>query len=293
MRKGKGPSKGAAIGMVFLAVLCWSLIGPLSTVLYALGGKAEDLAAWRALFGLAFFGTQAFLTHSWKVSLRDLPLLILFGLAGVGGLFTFYGLAIQHGGTALAVILLYTAPAWVTLGSFLFFKERPRPLPLFLVTTGVLLVSLGGGSTGGSGKVFLGIFYGVLSGLTFSFHFLIGKLLSPKYPPATVYAWAFGVGLLILLPRASINPRLYQEGLLPLIALGFFTGYGGYFIYILGLRALPASQAALVASSEPLLATLLAFIFFGESLSPLSLLGGGTILTALFLSLLRKQPSLN
>jgi len=53
--------------------------------------------------------------------------------------------------------------------------------------------------------------------------------------------------------------------------------------YAAGVRTVPVSVASLVATLEPVLAALLAFVVLGETLSVEQLLGGGLILLAVWL----------
>src|SRR5690606_18524552 len=85
--------------------------------------------------------------------------------------------------------------------------------------------------------------------------------------------------------------RLATPGVwLDLLLMGVLSTYLAYFVYYTGLRAVEASRAVLVATVEPLLATLLAALLFGERLGVSGIVGGALILFAAAMAGLR--PSL-
>ena len=60
---------------------------------------------------------------------------------------------------------------------------------------------------------------------------------------------------------------------------------GAYALYAVGLRLVPASVAGIVTLAEPLTATLIGVLIFGERLGPGGVVGGVLLLAALGLVL--------
>ena len=58
---------------------------------------------------------------------------------------------------------------------------------------------------------------------------------------------------------------------------------GGYGLYTVSLTMLPAATANLIVTLEPAMTAVLAFLFLGERLAPLQLVGGGLILAGVVL----------
>jgi drug/metabolite transporter (DMT)-like permease len=58
---------------------------------------------------------------------------------------------------------------------------------------------------------------------------------------------------------------------------------GGNLLFVSGLRHLPAGVASIVATLEPVMAALLAFLVLGERLQPPQLLGGAMVVGAVML----------
>ncbi len=158
---------------IIAAAVLWGMIGPLAKLAFREGVEPLEVAFWRAFFAWLCFGGQAVWLRKVRVRRSDLPMLTLFGFTGV---FLFYGsyqIAVQMGGAALASVLLYTAPAWVTLMAAIFFKERmtpPKWTALGLTLVGVALVSRGSATAviSGGQVSLLGIGCGLLAGFCYA-----------------------------------------------------------------------------------------------------------------------------
>jgi drug/metabolite transporter, DME family len=272
---------------LFLAAFLWGLIGPVSRLAFQEGLSPLLVAFFRAVIAWAFFALHALLLRQVRLHPKDLPALLLFGLVGVSLFYGSYQLSVGYGGAALASVLLYTAPAFVALLSRLVLKEALDPLGLLAVALtllGVGLMGLGGGS---QVKALLpALFFGLLSGFTYALYYIFGKLYLPRYATPTLFLYALPVGALGLFPFVELVP-LSSQALLALLFLGSISTYGAYLAYYAGLRRLPATRASVLATLEPVVANLFAFLLFREILSPLGYLGAGLILLAVLLSVRR------
>ena len=109
---------------IIMAAVMWGIIGPVARLAYSEGLQPMEVALWRALLAWVFFGAHALITRQLRIHWRDFPMILLFAVFCVSQFYAFYQLAIKNGGAALAAVLLYTAPVWVTVMSRIFFKER-------------------------------------------------------------------------------------------------------------------------------------------------------------------------
>ncbi len=276
-----------ALGYLYLllAALLWGLIGPVSRLAFQGGLAPLEVAFYRALLAWGFFGFHALWLGAYRVRVQDLPALLLFGLVGVALFYGAYQLAVAYGGAALASVLLYTAPAWVALLSALVLRETlgAREVGAVLLTLlGVGLMGLSGGTAVQVGG--LALLFGLLSGFTYALYYIFGKIYLPRYATPTLFLYALPVGALVLWPWAQ--PRWPGLAAWPgLLFLGVFSTYGAYLAYYAGLKRLPATRASIVATLEPVVANLFAFLLFGEVLTPLGYLGAVLVLGAVLLTL--------
>ena len=124
------------------------------------------------------------------------------------------------------------------------------------------------------------------SGFFYALHYLLGKLYLGRYATPTFFAYALPVAALALAPWAEFGP-LTPRALGALLALSLFSTYGAYLAFYAGLRRLPATVASVVATLEPVVAVVLAYLLFGEVLSPLGYFGALLVILAVLLAVRR------
>jgi DME family drug/metabolite transporter len=266
------PIRSSGYLLVILAAALWAAIGPVSRVLLREGITPLEMAFWRAALAWILFVAHAALrrhTTPVRVARRDLPGMAAFGLIGVAILYAAFPLAVQAGGAAVAVVLLYTAPAWVALVSWAFLGEhlgRTKVLALVITMLGLVGVATAGGGVMRPSGAAIG--WGLLSSLSYGSLYLFGKWYFARYSPATVFVHALPVAALALFPLATFHAKS-PVAWTALIALAVFSTYGAYLAYSAGLTRLAATRAATVATVEPVFGAALSFLFWGERFAPL------------------------
>ncbi|ADV67827.1 DMT family transporter [Deinococcus maricopensis] len=281
---------GAAL--VLTAAVLWGLLGIFGKAIQASGLSAPEVAFWRATLGGGLFAAHALATRAAMPRGRDAWVTVAFGLLGVSVFYASGQLAVRYGGASLASVLLYTAPAFVALGAWALWRERPGAREAGAVAgtlAGIALISLGGGQGVHASGAALG--WGLLSGLTYSLYYLYGKVFFARYAPAALYALALPVGAVGLVPFVQFAPKSPGTwGLL--VALAALSTYLAYTAYSAGLRRLPATQASVIASIEPVVAALLAAVVFAERLSAAAIVGAALVVgSALLLSLPKRAQA--
>jgi DME family drug/metabolite transporter len=290
--------------LILTAAVLWGAVGPVAKVAFAEGIEPLTVAFWRAVIGWLFFATHAALRRSLRIPKRDIPVMVIFALVSVSGFFGSYQLAIRFGGAAQAAVLLYTAPAWVAIMAAIFLRESMgirTVLSIVLAVTGVALISLAkaegvrlasffafmglplGASGGGTHSLgWAGLVFGLVAGITYALYYIIGRRLLERYSPLTVFAWILIIGAGGLLPFVSLSvPSL--RSILPLLSIGLISTYGAYLSYSAGLVRLRSSQASVIATIEPVVAAVLAYLFWDENLGIAGYIGATFVLTGVIL----------
>jgi drug/metabolite transporter (DMT)-like permease len=259
-------------GFILLAAALWGMIGPFSRLAFREGVAPLETAFWRALLAWACFGLHALLKGEVRLQRRDIAPLLAFAVSGVTLFYGSYQIAIREGGAALAAVLLYTAPVWVAVLARVFFKEAMGPvklLALLLTLGGVAVVSLGAGeislgTRGGNPLVAVGA--GLLAGFCYALYFIFGKYFSGRYSSPNLFVYMLPVGALGLLPWVSFGAKT-PLAWMALGILAVVSTYGAYLCYYKGLFYLEPTRAAIVASLEPVIAGVVAFLWWGEYFS--------------------------
>lgn len=247
-----------------------------------------EVAFWRAVLGWGFFGAHAAATRSLRLHLRDIPMVTAFALTGITIFYGTYQMAIRGGGAALASVLLYTAPAWVTLIARIVFREsltRSKMIALALTLIGVICVAGGGGSIQITGSA---LFFGLAAGFSYSLYYIFGKYFAARYTSPNLFFYLLPIGAVTLLPWVEFtakSPTAWSA----LVCIAALSTYGAYYCYYIGVKHLEASRAAIAATLEPVVAAVVAFFWWGESFGIAGYMGSALILAAVMIMVLDKD----
>ncbi|WP_034341340.1 DMT family transporter [Deinococcus misasensis] len=272
--------------LLLLAAALWGTLGIFGKLAVQQGLTPLEVAFWRAVMAGGLYLLHSRITRDPALKTPDIWATVVFGLLGGSVFYGSYQLAVNTGGVSLASVLLYTAPAFVAVMATVFLKESfglKNALLVLLTIVGVALISLGGGSKVSVTPVSLG--WGLLAGFTYALYYLYGKLYFHKYTPISLYALALPVAALGLYPFVEFQPKTAVAwGIL--VCIGVFATYFAYWAYSAALKRLPAVQASVIASLEPVIAAVLAALVFGEVLAPLALVGAVVVLGAVVITTL-------
>ena len=224
-----------------------------------------------------------------RIHIRDLPLLVAYGVIGIAGFFVAYAYAVALNGVAVAAVLLYTAPAWVGIMAWRWLGETMHArlvLALGLTLAGSVLVS-GVYSLDSLQVNGLGILAGLAAGLGYALWSVFNKVAVQRYSAWTVQVYALLIGAAALLLVVPVSQRASPAEIVTawpwLLAMALGPTLGGALSYTLGVRWIPVSVASIVATLEPVIAMVLAYFLFGEVLAIPQLVGSALIIGAVLL----------
>jgi drug/metabolite transporter, DME family len=286
--KPGNPRSDARTGyfLVLLAAATWSLIGVFATRARRLGIEPLEISFWRAAIGGALFAFRAGIRKEKRPARKDFVGVGALGLLGVAAFYACFNLATTTGGVSLAAVLLYSAPAFVTLLARPLLGEawtQSKLAVVGLVLLGVGLVAASGGT--GLRVSATSVGWGLAAGLSYSSIYLLGKPLFARSSPVGVYAMAMPLGALVLAPFVTFHHKMAAAwGWL--LVLGALSTYGGHLAYGLGIARIEASRAVVVATLEPVLALVWGATFFSERFGALGLIGSACIVGASLLAAL-------
>jgi drug/metabolite transporter (DMT)-like permease len=193
--------------------------------------------------------------------------ILLIAIFNVLTLYTYFT-SIKYSGISIAVLLLYTAPVYVTLLSPLFLKEKITKRGMFslvISVCGILLVVLPESNTSANTKLFTGIILGILSGLSYSGTIMTVSYLKDEYSGFTQLFWSTFISLLILLPFGSKVPIDILIPNLPVLFLfGLITTAFASVLYLNSAAKIRAQTVSVLALLEPVSGIIFGFLFLHE-----------------------------
>jgi DME family drug/metabolite transporter len=276
-------------GYVFvsIAAILWSTIGLLVRVLHdEYGLSALTLAFLRAgVAAIISLGGMALARREQlRVTRRGLGVFVVYGFIGIGAFYWLYAQAIIQTTVTTAVVLLYTAPVFVTLIAWRAWREAldaRKLVALALAFGGCALVARAYDPAQLSLSM-VGIVFGLGAGFTYALFTIFSKMIVERYSPWTALTYELFFGALFLAPlqtRDAFAPLIqHPQAWLYLLGLVFGPTLGAIWFFTAGLRSVPASNASIVATIEPVMASVLAFVILGERLEVLQMIGGGMVI---------------
>ncbi|MDN7125186.1 DMT family transporter [Pseudidiomarina terrestris] len=287
--------------LVTLAAFCWGLSGGIGAILMERGWDAFTVSFYRGAVGFLFVVIWLALRPQ-RSGLSKPKLWLWSVVAGVGvaGNFAFYFLSIAEGSVAVAATLMYCAPVFVYLVSFVLGLESPslfKCLAILLVMSGVVLLTQIYTLSAGAVTLFA-VTTGLLSGLSYAMFIFGFKYAAPHGSAQAILVIAFAVlaGILIVLGEVDQVSAAWSSASFPLLVLLGVLGAGLSFVfYIFGLNYTAPAIASMVAMVEPITASLFGVVVLGENLNVIQILGMALILvtvTALSVHSSRRKASI-
>lgn len=289
--------------MVLLAGCLWGCMGLLVRPLNACGLVSMDIVAIRSwvtfLTVLISFPVLCKLINRQSdktirelaaIRLRDIWVFIGTGIVSVVFFNFCYFSTIVLTDLSVAAIMLYTAPIFVMIFSAVIFKERItriKIIALVMAFAGCVVVT---GVVSGSMLVDItGILFGLGSGIGYALYSIFGKLATDKgYSSVTVTLYTFLFASVGVIPFCDVENIISGlEGRTGLIIYSvvmiLLVTYFPYVLYTSGLADIEPGKAAVIATIEPVAATVVGLAVFGEVPKLITIVGVVMVLAAILL----------
>jgi drug/metabolite transporter (DMT)-like permease len=265
----------------------WALNGSMARFLLDDGVSAERLSQLRS-FGswiVLLVGLAAFRPALLRVERRDVPQLAFVGIAGLALVHAAYFVAIDRLQIGVALTIQYLAP--VLLLAWLWLVHGRRLAPTLV---GAAMLSLVGcffvvraydtGSLDG-----LGVAAALTSAVAFALYMAGSERAGHRLEPTTTLVWAFGFATLFwTLVQPWWDFPLERFDSLDSVALGLGVIVVGTLVpfvcMVAALRHIAAPRAAVVATLEPVLAAVFAWVIHDEALVAVQIAGGVVVIAA-------------
>jgi drug/metabolite transporter (DMT)-like permease len=273
--------------LVLLAACCWATSGVLvKQILENYAPTPLTLAFWRDFltFVVMIVGMTLFGRHLLRIKRGDLLPLLGLGVISVGLFHVLWVYAVDLIGVAPAHVFNYTAPAFVILLSWMLWREPITPGRLTAVALtffGCVLVAQAY-DLSNIRLNWVGILVGVGTGITWATYSIFSKISLHRYSSWTLVTYAFGLSaltILLLQPVRALSFPWSQPAnvWIWLWLLALVPTVAGFSLYTWALQYLSASGAIITATIETVVAAVLAFLYFGEIMAPLQILGAAAI----------------
>lgn len=274
--------KKAAPFFVLLAGILWGTMGIYVRRLNALGFTTIEIVAVRSvvtavlLLFILFFYRKEML----KIRLKDIWCFAGTGILSIVFFNYCYFKAITMTSLSVAAVLLYTAPAIVmVLSAFLFREKITKVKIISLAATFAGCVFVTGLAGGAQSLNAAGILAGLGAGFGYALYSIFSRYAIERgYHSLTISFYTFLFASAGVLPLADID-IIYAACVKDFSIAGFYLVFAlvstvvPYILYTLGLTGLKNSKASIIASIEPVTATVLGLVLFHEKMTIHNVIG--------------------
>jgi drug/metabolite transporter (DMT)-like permease len=216
---------------------------------------------------------------------RDAGIALALGACGYAIQSGCFFAALERIDASLLSLLLYTFPAIVAAAAVALGRERidGRRLAALTLASGGLTLVVAGAGAGTLDP--LGAALGLGAAVVYSTYILVSEGVAGRMRP-TVLSALVSTGAAASLIAGTTLLGQFRPGELTaagwgwLACLAVVSTVAAISLFFAGLRRVGPTTASILATVEPLVTVLLAFVVFGETLGPVQIVGGGFVLTA-------------
>ena len=268
--------KTSSVLLVLASGCMWGCMGMLVRPLNEIGLEIKDICFLRGVvtFAVMLVALLIFDRSALKVRAKDIWCFIGTGALSVSFFNFCYFKTITLTSLSVAAVLLYTAPAFVMIMSSFLFKEKmtgKKIAALEIAFAGCVLVS---GVINGSGTLNAkGVLVGLGAGFGYALYSIFGRYaLQRGYSSITItfYTFVFATMATVFMADVSsiINIVETRPGLSIYAAfMILFVTLFPYLCYTKGLSGMENGTASVIASIEPVMATVLGILIYKEEMT--------------------------
>lgn len=282
------------------AGVLWGFLGLFVRYLSAEGFTPVQMTCIRYIIVAIAFAAFILSRHRRMLAVDRFDILLFAVIGIVGTLLNsvcYFG-SMERISLSLSTVLQYLSPFIVVTLSVPLFHEKLTGTKIAAVLVAFIGCVLCTGLVTDPGSMdATGIAMGVASGLFYSFYTLGSKKAASRgrsTPTIMLYSALFcAIGLAPFADLQAAFGLMFGtwQNLMMMLGLGILMTLVPFGLYNIGINRMEAGKAAIITFVEPLAATVVGFLAFGESVTPEAVLGMGMILVSLFILERRNSES--
>lgn len=274
---------------VAAAAVIWGTMGIWVRGLNGYGLQAMDIVAWRSIGTAICTGIGLFCYDKklLRIRLKDLWCFLGTGIASILFFNYCYFRSIEMIDLSVAAVLLYTSPIFVMLLSVVCFKEKVTWRKLCATALAVAGCALVSGAGSGQGHLnAAGILTGLGAGLGYALYSIFSRFaLQRGYHTFTITFYTFltaSIGILPYLPFGNLRLSLFTDASFWGMSAGLIllVTVAAYVLYTYGLSGMENTRAAVIATVEPVMASLIGVFWYHETMTLTGALGIAAVLVS-------------
>ena len=280
-KQTRGIINGIVSGVSF------GLIPLFSIPVIAAGMGNVSILVYRFLFGsIAMLGMLLLRKTDMRISISELIRIIILSAFYIGTALATLE-CYHYLSSGIATALVYTDPIWCAIIGLLFLGDKfslKQTSSIILATVGVMMMT--GVFTEDGTFSALGLFWGLMSGLSYALYLIfVPRLNLKRIPSLKLTFYVFFIGMILLAAynittEGRIETVPDTECWINIILLGLIPTALSNICVTMSLRLIDSTIVAILGAFEPLTAMVIGILVLGDPWSLLSLSGAALILLA-------------
>jgi drug/metabolite transporter (DMT)-like permease len=305
----RNPTVGAVFALS--GALLFGLNASTSKVLIASGVDPSVVVLFRSAATSLLAALVVVLTNpkAFKITWREVPRMLLFGVVGVALMQWAYSQAVSNMQVGVALLIEYTAIIWVPLASWLIYKEHLKPriwVSVGLVLAGLLVVS----NIWNGGLNLTGVTFAFMAAAFLTLYFIMGEHAQKTRDTFSTLAYSMLVSTMFwfifapwqnfdasrLAKTISLSGNLAAVNVPLWVLLIWLAVMGSFVPMALSYRALhhmSATGTGIASTAETVFAFSFGFIWLNEQISGTQIIGGLLVLIGIILAQTARQQRKN
>lgn len=277
-----------------LGGVCWGFSGTCGQYLFSRFGVStlwltclRLLAGGVIMLALAAVRHRRELRNIWRCP-GDAAMLVAYGLFGLMMCQYAYMTSISYSNAGTTTVLQTLSLVIIMLLTCLRLRRRPNrveTIALLLALFGTFLLATGGDPA----HMVLspqGLFWGLATAVAATVYTLLPRRLLSRWNREVVNGWAMLIGGVVLNLGArswTFQVDLPLRGWLAVCAIVVFGTVLSFTLFMQGIRDVGPVKSSMLASTEPVSATVFSAVWLGTAFSTVDLLGFVAIIATIFL----------
>lgn len=214
-----------------------------------------------------------------KIKLKDIWCFVGTGIVSIVCFTYFNFYTLQIASMSFAAVMMYTAPVFLVIMSAILFKEKITVKKIIACIVAFLGTAFTAGVFGNTSVAPLAVITGIASGFFYALYSVFCRYaINRGYNSVTITVYTFIFALFGSLPFVKLNDtftciKAQPQLIWYLIIIAVINTIIPYFAYNIGLKNTETGVALIIATLEPVTATVLGFIIYKEVLSFVSVIG--------------------
>lgn len=280
-----GNTKKKGFILVIIAALFWGYMGVPTKYLGDFKFDAFSVSFFRTSIAAIFYFLYCLKKDAslLKVDRKGILFFMLYGAVAFAATFISYNISVNYISIALGTMFMFTSQIWVVILSYFIFKEKftVKKITAMLLTLIGCFMMCKLYDINNISLDLKGVIFGLLSGFTFALQIIFAKISSNKYNQNTLLAYSFIFASLCLIPFMNIKNTLHILNssnnvyfiLKNIIIIGVFNTVIANGAYIKSVQYIEVGIASIIASSEIVLASIIAYFVFHQTLNIVQVIG--------------------